>query len=358
MVGILTYYDAINYGAALQAYAIQETVKLLTCDPSVGVVGYCPEAVKSDYSLIKTGIKPFIVSMLNLADNKKRHAVFDCFIQDNIHVLSIEQAKQADTLILGSDQIWNPNISRGFDQAFFGKIEGASPKRVVSYAASIGVSKLKNHEMCELKELLDNVDAISVREEDAKHLIHEAGCDKPVTVDVDPTLLLDQAQWMKVAKETEVSAPYILVYSLSGYAKTFETARIAAEKYGAEVVEVTLKDRKPFHQVKHRQIKAAGPADFLGLIADASVVVTDSFHGTVFSLIFQKRFFTIPNRTKGARMIGLLNMLNLPEYIVFENSESLCFNAIDYQRVNADLERCRSESLDHLRKALVLTKER
>lgn len=349
MIGILTYYNPINYGAVFQAYAIQEITREKFPGKKVGIIEYCPIAVRNDYKLVKTdSMKALIMSLFNYSANRKRCKIFNDFIANNLNTISFDKVNEVSTLVLGSDQIWNPNISRGFDPVFFGKIGDNKKRQVCSYAASIGVSILNEKQQKEFSEELKNVDHISVREESAKKIIEKIDSNIKVSVDLDPTLLLSEQKWSDLAKEYHNDKPYIFVYSLSGYPETYLTAQKVASYLGAEIIEVTIKNQKPFLHVKHKLLKTVSPEDFLGMIKNSEAVVTDSFHGTVFSLIFHKPMYVIPNKTKGSRMVELLKSVNLESRIVKSENNKLDFHKIDFEEVDKRLRTQKDNSLAHL----------
>lgn len=354
MISIFTYYNAINYGAVLQAYAMQEVIKEISFDEDVYIVDYCPQAVRDDYKLLKTGSgKALLLSLFNYRDNAKRRKVFDAFIEKYMCIINQEESKNASMIMLGSDQIWNPNISRGFDECFFGILNDNKKRRVGSYAASIGVSKLNESQFKELETLIHNVDYVSVREKSAKELIHEVDPEIDISVDLDPTLLVPREKWELIAKPIAiVDTPYILIYSLSGYPLTFETANKVADFYKARIIEVTIKNHKPFVKVGHQQIKDAGPDEFLWLIKNAAAVVTDSFHGTVFSIIFGRSLYVIPNKTKASRMIELMQKVELESRIITLNDQKLDFTPIKFSRVDELLGKEKSKSYSSMKSAL------
>ena len=347
MIGIITYYNPINYGGVFQAYAMQEIVKNCMPYEEVGIVEYCPEKVKNSYSLIKlTSWKAILISLYNLKVNFVRKKVFENFIRDNMTIISMAEAKNADQLVLGSDQIWNPNISGGFQPEFFGLIGAMKKQRICSYAASIGVSSLNVEEMKILSELIKNIQYVSVREKEAKMIIQQVTT-KDVVVDIDPTLLVSRRVWDKLKKDPEVKREYILVYSLSGYDLTYKTAENIAKKYKVEIVDISLKNQKPFEKNRHNKKKQVSPEEFLGWINSAKAIVTDSFHGTVFSILFQKNFYTIPNKTKASRMVELMRDLKIESHLIY-NESNLVFDDIDYALVGSLLKNKREKSRQHM----------
>ncbi|MCB8593366.1 polysaccharide pyruvyl transferase family protein [Faecalibacillus intestinalis] len=356
MIGILTYYNPINYGAVFQAYAMQEIIKTILPNENVGIIEYSPKAINDDYKLIKTmSAKAIIMSFFNYRANRKRKIIFNNFVEQNISLISFNEIDLVSTIILGSDQIWNPNISRGFDPVFFGMLGDDKKRKICSYAASIGVESLTENQKNDLKMKLKNIDYISVRENSAAKIIKELfSFEKKIMVDLDPTLLLKKEQWINLSEKYNHNKPYIFVYSLSGYQETYLTAQKVSKYYDAEIIEVTIKNRKPFIRAKHKVLKTISPNVFLGMIKDAEAIVTDSFHGTVFSLIFNKSMYVVPNKSKGSRMIELLQSVNLESRIIRNVDDDLDYKKIDYEYVEKIMEMNKLNSIKHLVEALTI----
>lgn len=353
MIGIATYYTPINYGAVLQAYAMQEAIKELKPKEDVGIIEYCPNEVIEDYKLINTkSLKGVIVSGFNYIANIKRRSLFKNFVNERLNVIKNSEYRTISKVILGSDQIWNPNISRGFDPMFFGIMSDGLNRKVSSYAASIGVSSLTEEQMQDFRHKIKHVSYVSVRENSAKAIIESIDKTIPVSVDLDPTLLLDSKKWKEIASDYAYEKPYVFVYSLSGYPETYTIAKRIAKHYKAEVIEVTVKNQRPFRKVDHRLLKCVSPEMFLGMIKRAEAIVTDSFHGTVFSLVFHKSMYVIPNKTKGSRMIELLRSVNLENRIMSNIDREIDYKSINFDYVDLILKNKVSESKHHLSEAL------
>lgn len=347
MIGIITYYNTINYGAVFQALAMQEIIKEIAPNEKVGIVEYCPKNVSKSYALIKkSSWKAVIISLYNFIDNFARKKKFKKFINVYMNIIPLEEVKNADKLVLGSDQIWNPNISGGFKPELFGIFPVEKKQKVCSYAASIGVSNFNEEERKVFSRYIRNVQYISVREKEAKNIIQKVIL-RDIVVDIDPTLLVNKDIWSTLKIEPEIKNPYILVYSLSGYDLTDYTARKIAKKYNSEIVEISLKDKKPFVSKSFRRKTRVSPEEFLGWISSAEAVVTDSFHGTVFSILFHKDVYTIPNKMKASRMVELMEDLKIQSHIITKE-EDVKFKKIDYDLVDTLLQEKKEKSFQHM----------
>lgn len=345
---IITFHCVPNYGAVLQAYALQEVLKRYIED--VEILDYRPQKLIDEYKVINFysifSVMMTVWSALPFINKKRK---FNQFMNDYLSI-SKEKGKtnndfkslNTDLLVLGSDQVWNPDITGGFDKLFFGNVSCSSKYKVVSYAASLGKSNFSQSEKEIMKELLLNVDKISVREPDAKNIIDELIENKSQVV-VDPTILAGKSCFKPLVKNVR-EKPYVLLYSLNGYKET-EALAIKVSKYlGIQLIELSGR-RKPLVKKKHKAMYDAGPIEFVSYIANANYVITDSFHGSVFSLLFHKDIFTVPHKTRGSRTKNLMKIANLEDRLI-DHFDKVIFNkSIDWNLVDERLEKERKESL-------------
>lgn len=346
--GILTFHCVENYGAVLQCLALQEALKPYF--DSVEVIDYCPEYLLRDYKAINTySIKSRIMSLYSLLPFLKKKAGFRCFVKKHLNLScgrfsAVSDITDVDSnvLFVGSDQIWNSKITDGYDSAFFGKLPGYKNKKVVSYAASLGQYQLSENEKSEFFELLENVDSISVREDEGVELI-ASNTGKVASLVVDPTLLVDEAFWNKLKCKKKPKEEYVLIYNLTGAPELFEIADMISKEKGIKIIEINGR-RKGLSKKAHKTIYSASPQDFIDLISNASYVVTDSFHGTAFSIIFKKNFTVIPHKTRGGRMKTLLAALDLENRLFNTADEKILSDTVDYIAVDKKLSELREKS--------------
>jgi hypothetical protein len=365
-VGILTFHRAHNYGAALQAYALQQKIDSLGHDPLI--VDYRPTYIENQYryfSLIPrrrkrlTGnavLQHLLLSAYNLdvSVRKKRH--FGAFAKECFR-LSPPMEHGAgglvdvdiDACVCGSDQIWNPSITGGLDPVFFGLFPASKPFRRVSYGASIGWAEIGSAHEERLTALLEGMDWVSVREDRAKALV-ERCTTRPVHHVLDPCLLLDRDQWDCVAATPQLHESYLLVYQVIRYPEVSEIARQIAARLGLRIVEIAYTRSR--HSGGMLQVLGCGPREFLGYFRNAAFVVTNSFHGTAFSIIYRKNFYVVPHKTVGSRMASLMNALRLSERLVHDLAEIDPLAETDYERVIPLLEIHKKWSEQFLTKAL------
>ena len=311
---IVTFHCVPNYGAVLQAYALQTI--LCNFFKEVEIIDYCPPSLISEYNVINTySYKSILYSLWSLRPYLKKIKKFQSFREKHMNISSkryvnLSEVEDYDTdfFFLGSDQIWNPEITKGFDPVYFGLFKCKADATIVSYAASLGKEELTTDECKMIMKLIKNIDYLSVREEEAKNILSNY-INKEINVVLDPTLLLDKEKWNSLTSEIKYSN-YLLYYSLNGYDETEALAKNIADYLGLTLIELSGK-RKPIINKTHITIYDAGPEEFLSFIKKANYVVTDSFHGTVFSVIFERPFITIPHKTRGGRIITFLNKMGL-----------------------------------------------
>lgn len=345
-IGILTFHRANNYGAVLQAYGLKKCCEEMGYE--VNIIDYRPKYIENQYryfSIVPT-IKKNLLNIYNLYGNINKKIKFGSFVRHQLSIVSLEEAlkQDYDAILYGSDQIWNPDIAGKFDVFFFGN-NGIKTKKQIAYAASIGKDKLEENKLKELSKLTLKFDAISLREQTAKHML-EGIIHKKMEVVLDPTLLNDADVWRQLEKPIKkMPANFILVYEVTKYPETMLYAKYLSDKTGVPIVEIVYSKTKI--RADHLQLNNIGPQEFLTLIDKASYVVTSSFHGTAFSIIFEKRFYTILHHAYGNRMSDLLKLLKLEDRIISDNL--MKNNDIDYFSVNESLGKWRQYSKKFLK---------
>lgn len=358
---IVTFHCVPNYGAALQVLALQKT--LMKFSSSVNILDYRQKALTDQYNLLNIhSLKGMILSLYNISNSWKRNNKFKEFQNQYFQLTSpiFENPTKVtsldcDYIFLGSDQIWNPRITGGYDKIYFGDFFTKEDCKRISYAASIGISSLNEREEEQLKSLIVKIDNVSVRENNARQILGTL-TDKPIEVVLDPTLLVEKREWECIRVKKNYGK-FLLLYSLSDYDETREIAKRVSKIMNIKIIEISTKNKKPFETKQHKIIYTAGPAEFIGLISAAEFVVTDSFHGTVFSLIYHKPFYTIPNKTKGSRMVELLDRTGLSDRLITDTEKFLYNPKIDYAKVDEILNIEKAKSLEFIRKAINISNE-
>lgn len=330
-IGTLTFFKAHNYGAVLQAYALQTYLNSLV-NVENEIIDYYQEKVEKDNALftkinsIRDLLKNLII-VFNYSEIKKRHNNFVSF--QNKFKLSEKTYRNEndfknldnyyDIVICGSDQVWNENL-KGFDMNYF--FPYVSKAKKIAYAPSIGNCNLlesKNKEY--IKHCLEKFDRLSVRELSGKAMIENLTSGCKVELNVDPTFLVNIDVYNTLCSPRIIKEDYIFFYSI-GYNEQF--AQMAEHIMKATNLKIytlassallTYKYKK--HGIKFLNTNSVG--DFLSLIKYANLIISSSFHGSVFSIIFRKNFYCLynidgsNNRISESRMDTLLKNFQLED---------------------------------------------
>ncbi len=359
-IGVLTFHRALNYGAVLQAYALTKKVSELGSECEI--VDYrCPyiENVYHKFSIDKIASpKRLITWLLCYPGVLKRRKAFNNFNkkyikQSSVPYFKIEDLKKAnkeyDKFITGSDQVWNPACT-DFDKTYF--LDFAESKKKNSYAASLAVSSLPEEQKREFKKLLSDYENLSVREKQGAGVIADAVGLKPEIV-LDPTFLIEKDKWEDIAKAyMPQGEKYVLVYMLMASDSLISFAKKLAEERGAKLVMISdaLKKKKGITYAD-----SICPSEFLGLFKNAECVVTNSFHGTAFSINMHKEFYVElqpPPSVRNSRMEDLIGSLSLESRFVLNGKCSGLNENIDYEKVDVKLNELRNKSIDFLKKII------
>lgn len=334
-IAILThYYKSKNYGGNLQAYALCKAIERLGYQAEqISFNPYCSRkksALRRILSLAKRSLKllipkNFIKSVKEKRAQKSlalRYKAYDKFNQEMIpHTTRIytnndigDVVDNYDYFITGSDQVWN---FKWYNSAYYLDFVPSS-KIKLSYSASLSMTSLTDEQREIVRAHLKDYDAVSVREREAQTLL-EGICPVSVEHTLDPTLLLDKHEWVKIASKRQVSEPYIFCYFLGNDETERALAKEYAKKTGLRLVTLPYLEnqfRKCDEKFGDIQLFEVGPEDFVSLIMNAEMVFTDSFHATVFSLIFEKNYFVFEragHKEMGSRIHTLTKMLGTEE---------------------------------------------
>lgn len=362
-IGIITFHDADNYGAVLQAYALTQSIKNIKLDLQVEIINYKMPFILRSYKLIKFKnkniyifIRTLLSSVINLKVRSIKKLKFKSFrkrymsLSDNVYYKA-KEINGYDAYIVGSDQVWNSDIT-GYEAVFFLDFCNDSAQKI-SYAASIGKNKLSESDVDFIKQHINNLDFISVREDNAVELI-KAFTNKKVSRVLDPTFLLGEYEWAKLVSDKKITQDFILLYMVSMNEEALKVADLISKMMKLPVWYINDSYKKDKYKFKH--IRGIGPLEFLNLFKNAKFIVTTSFHGTAFSIIFNKNFVTVPYKRTSSRMVDLLKRIKLEKRIIETSSEidnKYEFN-IDYTIPNGILKQEKEQSLMFLKEALQL----
>lgn len=358
-VGIINFHRAVNYGAVLQAYALSESIKRLGSNPFT--IDYKNQYIEKTYDLKfynSRNIKQIINKILTYYRRKRKTQKFEFFreqylilekLTDLYTKENIKYLEQYNSFITGSDQVWNYNMTQ-FDKAYFLDFVSDCRKKN-SYAASFGFDRVPNEYMDEYKELLSDFNHISVREEQGASIIKSL-LNREVEVVLDPTMLLSKDDWVKISQDYRGKRDYILIYQMATSESLLDFAVNLSKETNYEIIYISDALRK---RIKATYAAGVSPQDFLGLFKNAKYIVTNSFHGTAFSINFNKPFFVemLPPPAKvNSRLENILDIFDLRSRQIINGNNDNIFNEIDYTTVNKKLELERQRSLDYLKRVL------
>lgn len=344
-IATITTHAALNPGAVLQAYALSRYINDAGYDCEI--LNYVPPHVDESYALITRpkSIKGLCLSafqILHYQARKKRKDRFEAFRGEYLplsgaklrtHQELIEAANHYDTVIMGSDQIWNPDLHQ-FDEGYFLSFPEVNA-RCVSYAASFGQDTVNESLAPELTRRLSGISRFACREYSGQQLIRRL-TGKEACMVLDPVFLLDPGDWKKIAKPIAQKAPYVLACFYSNPGKSPAAIRKYAKKSGREILSIGFLPSDISHGMHHNY--SLGPREFLGAIASADCVATNSFHCTAFSILMEKPFYTRISEQKNSRndrMVSLLKDLGLEDRLYCDrDADKLDFRKpIDYYSV-------------------------
>lgn len=346
-VNLLTFHGSVNYGAALQAYALHKTVADmgLPCQ----VVDYNRKTQHRGYLAIhKASWKGIVYQLLRLPSRWRLHRKFNRFVKrrmmltpsyDGYPALTKGCFGEEDIFIVGSDQIWNCDITEGNYHYY---LDFTESKNKYSYAASLGVTNISHWTNKEqIQTLLQKFSKISVREESAAAVLEqEFGLSSQVVC--DPTFLLTAEQWSAILPKLE-RKPYVLLFIFDSNETVLQAARDMAAKYHLELVNIA-------YAVKNvpgaKNVSGLSPEQWLAYIKNAAFVFTDSFHGFALSLNFNKQVWVaINNAKRGCRILDVANRYGCSHRII---GDAFVEAQIDYDVVNRRMDKDRQHSLSFL----------
>lgn len=371
-IGILTYHRAYNYGAVLQAYALKEYLSRDGHD--VGFVDYWPKCHYNNFRIFNPDTfrrhgflgkgKYLFYMFATLSWMLKRKHNFQWFFKNKLGVGKEpsysnegDVCNEFDVVIYGSDQVWRKQTFfsfKGFDKWYFGS-DNVTASKKITYAASMGPVDLSEDDLVFLKEMLPNFDSISVREQSLNKVVNALGYDAKVVL--DPVFLLSRTDWQKIitSKFKPPKKKYILFYNLLDTPESIEFVEELSRKTGLKIKE--LYKKKNLDHFGRRYIKSASVGEFLGLLENAEHVVSNSFHGIAFSIIFQKQFWAVGMGQKAERALTLLKSLALDSRYVEELTGKEQFKTdIDYEPVYETLARLKNNSCSFLEHSVTIKK--
>ena len=350
-IGILTFHRAINYGAVLQAYALQETLQGLGHEmcvidyrqPRVERTDRKPFDSKARNNLLK---KMHIRSWLNYNRNKElvkmRRQRFDEFLNKYINLTrpcTQENVPQMDAYVIGSDQVWNGAICDGLDYVFWGDFPHFESSRIVSYAASTSIKDLQKHNHSIVQRLLGNFSHISVREkETCDYLNYHYDLNQDVITVLDPTLLAEKEIWDRFDNDEYKNQDYVLYFGARGCSEypivLRDKAESLAKQFGCGL--------------KTIDFNGDSPVDFVNKFRNAKAVVSSSFHGVAFSLIFNRPLYAVMyGDEQDTRYVNVLKTVGADDMLV-DLYQDVAPREYNYAVINKKLSELRTTSIEYL----------
>lgn len=383
-VAIASCYFQKNYGSMLQAFATQQAIENLGYEvENICIDGLSKEIRNAklkyyakemkDWSIIKTKIgfvKRFIIKRMD--HNLKKNAVirdkkFNDFknrrfkISPNFNSKEKlgEYCKTCSSVVVGSDQLWLPS---NLDADYYTLNFVPKETNKISYATSFGVSSLPKRQWVFANKFLNRINYVSVREEAGQKIVKKVA-NRDIPVVCDPTFLFNKNEWLNYFKDKRIiKDKYIYCYFLGNNPEQREFVKRLKKATGYKIVSLLHVDEyiKSDNNFPDYAPYDIGPEEFVNLIRHAEYVVTDSFHGTVFSVINGKNFFTFrrfketATLSTNSRMDSLFNLLNLHERFITAdiNVDDVLRLSIDYEMVWERINKYRQKSYEYLIKAL------
>ena len=346
-IKILTFCTYSSIGSILQALGLTKALQTVQCHGTLWLERCNPplhtDRVRSLKSLITILFQALICKQRKCAHQKRldfiaAHISTEERAYDDT-LPQIAQHSDAVCFLAGSDQIWNPRLC---NPAFF--LDFADGKKRISYAASMGVTEVPAENEALFRRLVNNFDCISVREQECADVIRRY-TDREISVHIDPTFLVSADEWRTYEETYPIRQPYILLYMLYWDNSCKE-----------KIQELKKKTRLPVYAIADglsrvradRFLFDVGVGEFLWLIDHAEYVVTSSFHGTAFSIIFNKRFAAVANPSAPSRIHHLVRLLEIPHTDIAELPDAAL---PDYDEVNRRICQQRDISLQYLKQA-------
>lgn len=340
-IGILTLQYALNYGGQLQCYALKEVLRQQGYDAVI--IDRIPDAHGKKYVLKRAFAHPLTQKeFAGMRCHELRPMSKPVYSSEGLARL----LRNYDACIVGSDQVWRKAVFSVNGDYFFQHLEMPSLKKI-AYAASLGVSEWEydSGETEAISKALSSFKAISVREQDGVNLLRDH-CGIHAQWVLDPTILADSAIYAPLINKSKMDGSGKLVtYILDWTEEKKQIVQDIHQKIGKprfDINPVVRQHKTLLNRVLHTGVTTY---DWVKLISTADFVVTDSFHGTAFSIIFNKQFYTIGNPERGmARFISILSLFGLQDRLIIQPN-SLNYEDIDYSSVNKKISHEREESM-------------
>ena len=345
--GIVTITIGINYGNRLQNYALQESLKKLEIESITFKNIYQEKELTKKikrYFLLRKKRRKYKeqIKSFKLFDNK--------YINIKYKIKSFKVPKYIDKkfdyFICGSDQIWNPYFIGNTGTNF---LTFANKEKTIAYAPSFGTYEIPQNRKKEYKEYLDKIKYLSCREEDGVKIIRNL-TNKNAELVLDPTLLLNSKEWDDIAEKPnfEVEKDYVITYFLGKKENEYKDyIEEICKRYNLETLDIM--------DVVNIKNFSINPSQFLYLIKNAKLICTDSFHGTIFSIIYNKPYILFDRsdnmNNMNSRFDTLNKLLELPDRSFKRIKIDSIFD-IDFKEININVNKQKEKSINYLKKSI------
>ena len=360
-VGIVTFHTADNYGAVLQAYALQYFIEK-HIDLSVNIIDFNTPSHQKEHNVFKKGpdlarsLAYSFFTSLRYFPLRRRIKKFADFRKNYLNLTKHRYDSESDFLkniehfdyyISGSDQVFNPNVM--FSDCYYLGFDKKKSKKI-AYAPSFGVASFNSDQVFRIRNLIKDFDSLSCRESVGASFLSELTGRMVQTV-CDPVFLLSKEEWESIIKPCGSYEPYIFIYDLNGRYNLVELAhKISMENGNIPIVCASTNTRYYYRGV--HVIRSLGPLDLLYYIQNAQYVVTDSFHGTSLSLILQTKVICyIASEHTSSRIESLAEILNIRSQIVYD-CKSFFLKQISFNNYMPQLNDFVEKSREFLKKSL------
>ncbi len=370
--GILTYQNTLNFGAALQCYALFRSIELMGID--VEIIDYRNTQITNSTRAIsiatnrgkdKISLRSLIKSSLLYPFVRSKRKAFDEFNKKHVKFSnkiykSNDEIKQNmpiyDKYIIGSDQLWNYNIN-GLDTTYFMDFVDDKSK-VFTFASSFGLEMIEKEKENIYKKLLNLIPIISVREKKGAEITNDL-IGKEVQIIPDPVFLISKEEWLKLIEYKKLSTnDTVCTYFLNNNTREKYENELNKESKIKKFKNVKLAGGIKVKDFINRNINvnyANGPIEFVKHIYEAKYIFTDSFHATVFSILLNKKFlvFLSGNKGRDSRIINLIQFFKIEKRIFIDNFENL-YEDMNLGRTNEICMSLKEEAFEYLRKNLII----
>lgn len=366
-IGIFTFHCVANYGAVLQTYCLQEVIKSMGHE--VYVIDYRPEYLIDPYKIFVynptscvsylTKCKGLLRACFVAPIRWKRNRAFSQFINRYLNLYQLDlndESNDFEAFIFGSDQIWNPKITCGFDKIYLGDFPAAKGKKLIAYAASAGsILNFSGENIDYFLSRLQCFDKVTVREKSLAEYINQKSFISSEVI-FDPVLLAGHTVLYKllnnkIKEEQSQKQPYLFLFQLVRNDDIASSAASLAKSKGLKLIEIATMRESLFNNSMKQTLSVR---QLLSYFINAAYIMTTSFHGTVLSILFNKPFNTVSiNGNMDERALSLLKELHLSDRMLYLGNKILLSTQIDYTIANDVVDKKRTESYNILKNALL-----